>query len=379
MKDAAITSIIKQVKSVAPEDGLTKVATIFQMAQTPALPVVDQGRFAGLISEESVLSYVSAEGDEVASVRDLMNSNPPCANIYITIRQAAEIMNRVQAEALPVIDEFGVLYGIAFRSDVVAAMLDVIRPPTVAGMATPLGVRLTTGGVTAGAGNLGLYLAGVALMVMMELARGTIWFTMFLGDKLFHLHLLAMYASPQISRYTQLDLVHILEPLFQLLLLLIFLRFSPMSAYHAAEHQVVHAIENGEPLVPEAVSRMPRAHPRCGTNLMIAAMIFLLSSALLGSETGVVVGLVLVLTGWRRPGQFVQQYFTTKPAGPKYLENGIKVGQELMEKYRHQPYIPTSVGNRIWSMGFPQILLGFATVALIDRYIFPLIKLSSLF
>jgi uncharacterized protein YqhQ len=38
---------------------------------------------------------------------------------------------------------------------------------------------------------------------------------------------------------------------------------------------VVHAIERGEPLVLEVVRRMPRVHPRCGTNLVAGIALFL--------------------------------------------------------------------------------------------------------
>ena len=36
-----------------------------------------------------------------------MDRNPACANVYMSISQAAEMMNNSQADVLPVIDEFG--------------------------------------------------------------------------------------------------------------------------------------------------------------------------------------------------------------------------------------------------------------------------------
>src|SRR2546423_10530097 len=59
-------------------------------------------------------------------------------------------------------------------------------------------------------------------------------------------------------------------------LFLLFVRALPLVQYHAAEHQAVHAMERGEPLDPEIVRRMPRVHPRCGTNIMAGGMVFLI-------------------------------------------------------------------------------------------------------
>src|SRR6185437_6772147 len=57
--------------------------------------------------------------------------------------------------------------------------------------------------------------------------------------------------------------------LLRLLLILVFIRFSALAGYHAAEHQAVHTIEAREPLTIDRLRSKPRAHPRCGTNLMV--------------------------------------------------------------------------------------------------------------
>ena len=51
------------------------------------------------------------------------------------------------------------------------------------------------------------------------------------------------------------------------------MRLLPIAGYHAAEHQSVHAMEQGEPLIPQVVKRMPRVHPRCGTSFLLVVMI----------------------------------------------------------------------------------------------------------
>jgi uncharacterized protein YqhQ len=60
----------------------------------------------------------------------------------------------------------------------------------------------------------------------------------------------------------------VLYATFSLLLFALLFRLSWVTGYHAAEHQVVHTIEQGDDLRPEVVVAKPRVHPRCGSNLM---------------------------------------------------------------------------------------------------------------
>jgi hypothetical protein len=175
-----------------------------------------------------------------------------------------------------------------------------------------------------------------------------------------------LLSSPPTGLFASVDAIHYVFLPLQLVLMLAFLRLSPISSYHAAEHQVVHAIEAGEPLSPEIVARMPRAHPRCGTNLMAAATVFIVLASQLGSGTGVIVAMLVVIVGWRTIGYYLQQYVTTKKPALRHVENGIKAGEELLAEYRRQPNKPVDAWTRIWNMGVPQVALGFATVLTLD-------------
>lgn len=42
--------------------------------------------------------------------------------------------------------------------------------------------------------------------------------------------------------------------------------------YHGAEHQAVHAFEEGRPLTPESLGRFPTAHERCGTAFIVTVI-----------------------------------------------------------------------------------------------------------
>ncbi|HEU4758820.1 MAG TPA: DUF1385 domain-containing protein [Dehalococcoidia bacterium] len=55
-------------------------------------------------------------------------------------------------------------------------------------------------------------------------------------------------------------------------------------AYHGAEHKSIHALEHGDPLVPDRVQRYSTAHVRCGTSFLLTVVVVsVLVFAALGS------------------------------------------------------------------------------------------------
>ncbi|MDA1061826.1 MAG: DUF1385 domain-containing protein [Chloroflexi bacterium] len=55
--------------------------------------------------------------------------------------------------------------------------------------------------------------------------------------------------------------------------------------YHAAEHMAVHALEQGRELSVQAVRRLPKEHPRCGTSfLLTVAVVAGIAFVLVGSD-----------------------------------------------------------------------------------------------
>jgi uncharacterized protein YqhQ len=138
-------------------------------------------------------------------------------------------------------------------------------------MATPFGVYLSDGANQAGAGNLALVAGGAALAILATTATVIVQALVDLVGHVTHHDVSSI--SLQYSPVDGKLLPTLLATGLRLSVSLVFLsliRISRIAGFHAAEHQTVHAIENGEPLVPEIVSRMPRPHPRCGTNILAA-------------------------------------------------------------------------------------------------------------
>lgn len=293
--------------------------------------------------------------DELADVatltaRDVMRQDFGIVPAMFSLHNALLTLDRYDSAALPVVDPMGGYRGMVSRADIVAALGQQVRPPVVGGMATPLGVWLTTGSLNAGAPPLGLVLSGMTMAVCVCIAH----LALLIGLSFISQEGAAMFESGRLgatsSNGTVLDLA---VTLIQGLLFLVVLRALPMAGIHAAEHQTVWAIERGLPLTPEYVAQMPRAHPRCGTNLVALGGLIEITFQHLPDLSGgtVVAALLFIYLVWRRFGTLLQEWFTTRPATRKQLESGIKAGRELLQKYQEQPHVMGSFGARLLNSG----------------------------
>ncbi len=357
-----------QVPVLSPDDPLAKAVALARASRSSTLPVLENGRLVGVIAESDIARLMQA-GDPLEQqylpVASAMTREPLTITPEMPTSQALQVMQSCGFSALPVVTPDGGYLGMVLRSDVLAVTCDTVRPPMVGGMATPLGVYLTGGGVRAGAGNLGLFLTGALLMTLNLLAlvmvySGSRWIQDKTGIPLY-----AMLVSPTATLLDWQDWVGMTLRAMPIVLFLLFVRLSPIAGIHAAEHMTVHAIERGEPLEPQYVRRMPRVHPRCGTNLAAGAIIFL---TLANLNTGVyrdvtlLVAFIATLFAWRPVGNFLQAVFTTRPPTERQLRNGIEAGRQLLQRYQMQGYRPISLRERIWNMGILQIAAGMMSV-----------------
>jgi CBS domain-containing protein len=305
-------------------------------------------------------SLSSEERLESLKAQDVMRSDISFVPAAFSLHNALLTMDRYNSLALPVVDEAGNFRGMISRADVVAALGGHIRPPMVGGMATPLGVWLTTGRISAGAPPLGLFLSGL----VMSLCFMVVNLVMQLGLSAINQEWAILYASGRLGALSEGGGgLNFAMAAVQSLLFLGFFRLLPMAGIHAAEHQTVWAIERGLPLVPEVVEKMPRAHPRCGTNLMaLASLIIIIFQHLpvINANT-VLLTLLFVYLTWRNFGEFLQEWFTTRPATRQQLESGIRAGRGILETYQQQPHVSVAFGTGLLNSGLALSVLGMMT------------------
>jgi len=369
-----ISQLIKGAPVLTATDTVTRAVGLMRAADTSSILVLNGGSKFARLTERAVAAHLGAADDREAAltapIGPLTEPDVLFLNQHMTLRQAAQAFASHPADLLPVLDDSGAYRGVVYRRDVVALMTDNLRPPVVGGMATPLGVYLTTGSHRAGAGSLGLFLTGMALMTMVAVSVLLVHGLSLLVTKITGVRIDIYLNSPPVTvRPNVYDLAYYGSYLLANLFFLGILKYSPLAGYHAAEHMTVHAIEAGESLTPKNVERMSRIHPRCGTNLLAAVGLFLTMITYFRGEASILIAMVLVLLWWRSLGALLQRYVTTRPPSPKQLANGISAGKEIVERYQEAPE-KVSVGfERVWNLGYLQAMAGMITASTVFYYV----------
>ncbi len=361
--------LIKQIEVV---DAGADLPTILEkMGRTGVLGVAENGKLVGMLWMERLNTLRLSDLAQGFTARDLMTTDFPFINADTPWDLLIPFLNNYSYPAIPVIGEEGRLMGVILRRDLLRYFLGSLRPRSVGGMATPLGVYLTTGFIQAGAKSIGLFLTGMVFALFILFAIHITDGLAYLVQLYTPLPLYAIKNSPPIGSFTPLDIWYYLTGAFELGLFLLFLRVSPLSSYHGAEHKVVNTIERGEPLELEIVRRMPKEHPRCGTNL---AVLLLLTFLIYQISNSVFLALIVALLSWRYLGMFVQRYITTKEPSDAYLISTIKAGKELLQKFREFPHPNPTLTQKIWNMGIIHVIAGYSLILLIYQTVLQVMR-----
>lgn len=136
--------------------------------------------------------------------------------------------------------------------------------------------------------------------------------------------------------------------------------------YHGAEHKVVHAVEQGRPLLPQHTYDLSTVHPRCGTNflfLVIVVKVVLFSLLSWGPLWHRIVWRLLLLPvvagvsyellrlgakpqfAWMTkllllPGLWAQKYLTTHEPTDDQVEVAIKAMEAVLRRERENATEP---------------------------------------
>jgi CBS domain-containing protein len=363
-QDSRIIDHIRPVDPVYRESSLAAALERLRNSGSEALPVVDGSYLVGALWADDVRSAVLAGAPMSMPVAQFVDESAPILSSMAAHSEAHAVMTASSRPAVMVVDPDGRYLGIVRVFDLYSMPNTGARPPVVGGMATPMGVYLTNGGLRAGASAWALVLTGVAMTSMLLVGV--------LVTALIHQAL--PVGTPSLLKSAVVNLLPI--GLFFLQV-----RLSPIAATHGAEHMVVHAIERGEPLRPDIVRRMPRVHPRCGTNLAVGALVFTGIVQVTWStfqEAGALLALVLTLSVWKPLGSLAQKFVTTKTPRDKDVDGAIAAAEELIAKYRQGDRRLPTVTSRLVSSGLPLILIGSFAAIFIAEFVLQLAGLSEL-
>lgn len=338
-----VVTLMRPSVSLAAESSLERAAGMLRDSHHRLVPVQRGGELLGVVTERTLADALARGCNPHDPVTEAVTNDFGKLDKYETGAAALRHFSDGGFDTLLVTDSNQAVLGFITASDLYPKPPRVVKPPMVGGMATPFGVYLTNGAFGAGVPWWALASTGAVMFALVAIGG-------FLQDPLMHL----------IWRMGFRGNADVYANIMPLITLFVGMRLLPLAGIHAAEHKVVHAIEQGEPLVPEVVDRMSRVHPRCGTNIWAGSMIFFgcLSLPIDIYYKGLL-AIVATLMFWRPVGYATQWLFTTRPPNRKQLEMGIKSGKELLEKYRLARNPPPTVLQRIWASGIAYVMAGF--------------------
>lgn len=352
------------VEPVHTFNSIETVAMELQSSGYSALPVVNGGVYVGMVTEADLSRALAVGTDLQAPVTEIMVASPPPLKGYESGAQALRLFHEYNASALAVTDDMGVVIGVVIPSRLIVPSHNEARPKFCGGMATPLGVYLTTGAVSGGVNKWGLVLTGMSM---------------------FGLFFVGLFVAQAIANFLPDAIINLggVPEILQgvgLLTFLILLRAIPLSGYHGAEHMVVHAIEQGEPLTPEVVRRMPRVHPRCGTNFAVAGGMFLtifMTPWVPEVELRLLAAFLVTLVLFRPIGSLVQYYLTTKNPTDKQLAAGIEAGKQLLQNFQSASVTTAGPVQRLWNTGLFHIMAGSLVASILLMVLLTVLNVSE--
>lgn len=232
--------------------------------------------------------------------------------------------------------------------------------PRISGTAMPGGVFMSVG-VARTAGDLALIATGLSIALLGALGLVLTYVVSWLLEQLTALPLtgILLMAAPPVDpeQAPWIELGLNLLTVFSFLLLM---RISPLSGYHAAEHKVISAIEHfGQPTMENA-RLMPRAHIRCGSNLLAGILPVLLIAQPL-YVISPIAAVAVVILGWSfrfHTGYFIQQVFATKEPTDRQLRAGLEAGRKILRLWHENAGRPVPPLISFWRRGLLQMFAG---------------------
>lgn len=366
LSNEPVGNAVRPVEPVPTGASLRSALLWMRANGTTLAPIADNGIFIGAVREADIAAAIADGRDLNEPIDSIETTEQPVIPLFHSQAEALRRLVDAGESEIVVIDTNGVFLGFASLRDFVLPTRSLLRPRPIGGMATPFGVYLTNGTVRGGVPMSALVATG-----------GLLFFLFFLAN------LAGIGLTNILDRCGYAWLPNWGETVIGGLSLFIFMfsiRALPLSGIHAAEHMVVHAIEREEDLTPGVVKRMPRVHPRCGTNIAAAATMFfgILGATWIPEGLREFLAIFLTLILWRPLGSLLQYWVTTRPPNAKQIQMGIDAGDTLLENYRRAPYTHASPWQRIWNSGFLQIVTGSIGMSILVEAVLYLLGLQYL-
>ena len=92
-------------RTVSPDDSIQNAARIMRDEDTGAVPVVEDGRPVGMVTDRDIVIRAVADGGVTdRAVRDIVTTGLVCVTPEMSTREANELMSEHQVRRLPVVE-----------------------------------------------------------------------------------------------------------------------------------------------------------------------------------------------------------------------------------------------------------------------------------
>ena len=91
-------------RTVSPDDSIESAARIMRDEDTGAVPVVQNGRPVGMLSDRDIVIRAVAAGGSARSVREVVTERFISVSPDATTREATDLMSEHQIRRLPVVE-----------------------------------------------------------------------------------------------------------------------------------------------------------------------------------------------------------------------------------------------------------------------------------
>ena len=104
-------------KTVQPSDDIQVAARIMRDEDAGSVPVVEDGRVVGIVTDRDIVIRAVADGDFDCTVEDVQSDDVVCATADMSTAAVSELMSEHQVRRLPVVDADDRLVGIVSIGD----------------------------------------------------------------------------------------------------------------------------------------------------------------------------------------------------------------------------------------------------------------------
>jgi CBS domain-containing protein len=91
-------------RTISPDESIQNAARIMRDLDTGVVPVVENGRPVGMVTDRDIVVRAVADGQLNRPVRDIVSGGVISASPEMSTREAAELMGEHQVRRLPVVE-----------------------------------------------------------------------------------------------------------------------------------------------------------------------------------------------------------------------------------------------------------------------------------